>query len=191
MIKKSDSAAGERSVAAEPHSLEFTPPTGGDGHSRRSGLWGLGVAALLAGLALCLFGGGRSARSQVPPLQIIGLAQVRSDNSAKLEVDGPTDLLQTEIIFQPGAETGWHYHPGPVVAMVKSGAVTMIHSNGCTTVYAAGSGFFELKDVIHNVVNQTGSVADLYATFLSPAGTQPLIPASNPGRVCHGEHHDH
>jgi quercetin dioxygenase-like cupin family protein len=99
-------------------------------------------------------------------------------------------VLQTDLIFQPGGTTGWHTHPGPVVVVVKSGALTEIHSDGCMTVHPAGSGFFEQANEVHNVVNQTGGVTEVYATFLSPAGTQPLIPASDPGGVCRNRH-DH
>jgi quercetin dioxygenase-like cupin family protein len=154
-------------------------------HSQRLRLFRLGGAALLAALALAIIGSS-GARGQVPPLQIIPLAQGFSDaNSVDLHVNGPSDALTADLVFQPGAETGWHYHPGPVVVIIKSGALTETHSNGCVTVHPAGSVFFEKADVIHNAANQTGVVTEVYATFLFPAGTQPLIPAANPGGVCH------
>jgi quercetin dioxygenase-like cupin family protein len=153
-------------------------------HFRRRSVWGLGAAALVGGLALGAFGSG-SARGQAPPLQIIGLAEGYSpDNNVILHLKGPTDVLQTDLIFQPGGGTGWHTHPGPVVVVIKTGALTEIHSDGCITVHPAGSVFFEEAGVVHNAVNQTSGVTDVYATFLSPSGTQPLIPAADPGGVC-------
>ena len=146
----------------------------------------LGGAASAVALALGLIGS-YTARGQVSPLQIMALALGSSDENANLHVKGPSDVLQTLLVFQPGAGTGWHTHPGPVVVIVKSGAITETHSNGCVTVHPAGSAFFEMKDEVHNAVNQTGGVAEVYATFLSPAGAQPLIPASDPGGVCHHE----
>jgi hypothetical protein len=71
-----------------------------------------------------------------------------------------------------------------VVVVVKSGAITETHANGCITVHPAGSVFFETAGEVHNATNQTGGVAEVYATFLSPAGAQPLIPVQNPSRVC-------
>jgi quercetin dioxygenase-like cupin family protein len=119
------------------------------------------------------------------PLQINALALGSNDESTvSLHAKGPTDVLQTLLVFQPGGETGWHKHPGPVVVIVKSGALTETHSNGCVTVHPAGSAFFETKGEVHNAANQTGGVTEVYATFLSPAGAQPLIPASDPGGVC-------
>jgi quercetin dioxygenase-like cupin family protein len=190
MMKKSELEA-ERSVAAEPGSIQLARPTGVNERSRRRRIWGIGGTTLSAALALCVFGG-RDARSQVPPLQIIALAPgTNNDKSFNLEGKGPTDVLQTELVFQAGAETGWHYHPGPVVVVIKSGSLTEIEDDGCVIVHPAGSVFFEKKDVVHNAVNETGGVTDVYATFLSPSGAQPLIPAANPGRVCRpGRHND-
>jgi len=145
-------------------------------------------AALLMGIA-----GSRMAHGQTPPLQIIGLAQGFSPTKTpNMRVNGATDALQALLIFQPGGETGWHIHPGPVVVVVKSGALTETHSNGCMTVHLAGSVFFETAGEVHNAANQTGEVTEVYATFLSPAGSQPLIPVSNPGNVCHqgGDHRE-
>jgi quercetin dioxygenase-like cupin family protein len=154
-------------------------------HSRRRSLLKLGGAASVAALALGLIGS-YTARGQVTPLQIMALALGSSnENTTNLHVKGPSDVLQTLLVFQPGAATGWHTHPGPVVVVVKSGALTETHSNGCVTVHPAGSAFFEMKDEVHNAANQTSGVSEVYATFLSPAGAQPLIPASDPGGVCH------
>ena len=140
------------------------------------GLWGLAVSVLVAALAI----------GEVAPLQIIPLAQGSNpDHNVILHVKGPTDVLQTDLIFQPGGTTGWHTHPGPVVVVIKSGALTEIESDGCMVVHPAGSAFFEEANVVHNVVNHTGVVTEVYATFLSPSGAQPLIPASDPGRDCH------
>jgi len=57
-------------------------------------------------------------------------------------------------------------------------------------VHPAGSVFFETAGEVHNASNLTPGVMEVYATFLSPAGTQPLIPQPNPGRVCHKEDRD-
>src|SRR5436190_18756220 len=104
-------------------------------HFRRRSLWGLGAVALAGTLALGVFGS-VNARGQAPPLQIIGLAQGYSpDNNVILHVKGPSDVLQTDLIFQSGAATGWHTHPGPVVVGVNSGDLTEIDSDGCITVH--------------------------------------------------------
>ena len=148
-------------------------------------LFKFGGAASAAALALGLIGS-YAVHGQPSGLQIIPLALGYSpDHNVMLHLQGPTDALQTELVFQPGGETGWHYHPGPVVVVIKSGALTETHSNGCVTVHPQGSVFFEMPNEVHNATNDTPGVTDVYATFLSPAGSQPLIPTANPGGVCH------
>jgi hypothetical protein len=51
------------------------------------------------------------------------------------------------------------------------------------TVHPAGSVFFEKAGEVHNAVNQTSVVTEVYATFLSPAGTQPRGVRSHPTTI--------
>ena len=145
---------------------------------KRAGAVALGALALgLVSLGI--------ARGQTSGLQIIALAQgFSAENNLNLHVKGPSDVLQSLLVFQPGGDTGWHTHPGPVVVVVKTGALTEYHSNGCVTVHPAGSVFFETQGEVHRAVNQTGGEAQAYVTFISPTGNPPLIPASDPGGVC-------
>src|SRR5579872_5639386 len=141
MTTKSDAVTTVQPVSAEHHDIELEMPTA-TGRRARPRLWGLGVVALVATLAF----------AQVSPLQIIPLAQgYNPDHNVILHLKGATDVLEAELIFQPGASTGWHIHPGPVIVVVKSGALTEIHRNGCMTVHHAGTGFFESPDEVHNV----------------------------------------
>lgn len=141
------------------------------------------AAALVLGLT-----GLSDALGQVAPLQILPQATGHSDDKhINMHVNGPSDTLEALLVFQPGAETGWHIHPGPVVVVVKSGALTETHSNGCTTVHPTGSVFFESAGEVHNATNRTNGVAEVFATFISPAGAQPLISVQDPGGVCRGE----
>ena len=66
------------------------------------------------------------------------------------------------------------------MVVVKTGVLTEYHSDGSVTVHPAGSVFFENKDEVHRAVNETATVVEAYATFISPAGMQPLIPAPAP-----------
>jgi len=174
MITKNDDATPGQSVPVEDDNLQLAAPEAGTRRVQPV-LWRLGAVALVAVVAF----------SQVSPLQIIPLAQGSSpEHNVILHMKGATDVLQTDLIFQAGATTGWHIHPGPVVVVVKTGELTEIHSDGCSTVHGTGSAFFENPGEVHNVVNQTTGVTEVYATFLSPAGSQPLIPVADPGNVC-------
>ena len=35
-----------------------------------------------------------------------------------------TDIAVTNIAVAPGGHSGWHYHPGPVLVVVKTGTIT-------------------------------------------------------------------
>ena len=114
-----------------------------DEHSRRQSALRLGAAASVA-LVLGVLALGSARAQDVPPLQITALAQGSSaKRTPNMRVIGPNDVLQALLVFQPGGQTGWHIHPGPVVVVVKSGAITETHANGCITVHPAGSVFFE------------------------------------------------
>jgi quercetin dioxygenase-like cupin family protein len=113
---------------------------------------------------------------------------ILDDVEVEMHIKGPSDVLQSLLVFQPGGDTGWHTHPGPVVVVVKSGALTEFENNGCVTVHPTGSVFFESANVVHRAVNQTGSVSEVYATFISPTGMAPLIPANDPGGTCRHGH---
>ncbi len=140
---------------------------------------------MVGALAALTMNSGDPAQGQVSPLQIIPLAQGSSaDRQVDLKVRGPNEALQTLIVFQPGADTGWHSHPGPVVVVVKTGTVTEQNSDGCFVTHPAGTVFFEQKGEVHRAFNNGGTVSEVYATFLMPSGSQPLIPAADPGAVC-------
>jgi len=173
MTTKTEPAPIGQSDLAELYNLQLAAPRPTRRRTRRI-LLGFALAGVIAGLAF----------SQAP-LQFMPLADGYSpEHNVNLHLKGQTDVLTADLIFQPGGTTGWHYHPGPVIVTIKSGALTEIGSNGCMTVHPANTAFFEEADVVHNVVNNTGGVTEVYATFLSPTGTQPLIPAADPGGTC-------
>ena len=122
---------------------------------------------------------------QTPPLQVIPIAAGSApDADIKIKAKGPTEVAVVAFVFQPGGDTGWHTHPGPVVVVVKTGALTEYHDDGCQIVHPAGSFFFEPDGIVHRAVNQTGIVTEVYATFIAPPASQLLLPAADPGGVC-------
>ena len=158
MITKETYAAAAQPAPAEQNNIQLTRFSAVG--SRRRRLLKIGGPAIAAAIAFGIFGRAQL-RGQVDPLQIIGLAQGYSPkNNVTMHVKGPSDVLQTNLVFQPGAGVGWHMHPGPVVVVVKSGALTEVHSSGCTTVHPSGSVFFEEAGVVHNAINQTGGVTE-------------------------------
>ncbi|HLK47964.1 MAG TPA: cupin domain-containing protein [Bryobacteraceae bacterium] len=145
--------------------------------------YGIGLALTVVAAAGLITA--RTALADPTGLNIVPLAQgFSTQQEIHIQAHGPNDVLQAQLVFQPGGDTGWHTHPGPVVVVVKSGALTEIHKNGCVSVHPAGSVFFESAGEVHRAINQTGAVSEVYATFISPAGAPPLQPAGDPGGTC-------
>jgi quercetin dioxygenase-like cupin family protein len=148
----------------------------------KRGLCGAIALAVVAGIAQISI---QPAAADPTGLEIVPLAQgFSTENHIRLQARGPNDVLQARLVFQAGGDTGWHIHPGPVVVVVKSGALTEYHSDGSITVHPQGSVFFESAGEVHRAVNQTGAVTEVYATFISPAGSPPLQPVPDPTTGC-------
>lgn len=153
------------------------------GRLKRYGI-GVAAAAVVAGALVST----RTLLADPTGLDIIPLAQgFSTEREIEMHAKGPNDILQAKLVFQPSGDTGWHTHPGPVIVVVKSGALTEIHRNGCVSVHPAGSVFFETAGEVHRAINQTGGVTEVYVTFISPSGAPPLQPAGDPGGTCRSQ----
>ena len=97
----------------------------------------------------------------------------------KIHVDGikvaskhAVSFTVAHLTFAPGGTTGWHVHPGPVLVIVKAGAVTKYSADDCTAqTYTAGQAFVENGPTDENMVRNNGSVpAETIVTFITPPG---------------------
>ncbi len=101
-----------------------------------------------------------------------------------VEVTDPSDVVVAKVTLQPGGSLGWHTHPGPAIASVAAGELTIINATDCVTRrYAAGKAFIDLgQGHVHIGFNATAAQTVVYVTFLDvPAGQSPLIAANDPG----------
>jgi quercetin dioxygenase-like cupin family protein len=101
-----------------------------------------------------------------------------------VNVNDPSDAIMARISIQSNGALPWHTHPGPAIAMVVSGALTVVDGEGCAVdVYGAGSAFVDPGNGhVHTAFNATGAETVVYVTYLDvPLGQSPLITASNPG----------
>ena len=114
----------------------------------------VGGVALMAGMAMM------SAAQATPPSGVVGTPLVRSsftdDVSAKFTVSygnstivsnakDASQVVHQSFTFDPGGQTGWHSHWGPVVVTVMSGTLTYYDGSGpCIgRHYPAGTSFLE------------------------------------------------
>ncbi len=95
----------------------------------------------------------------------------------KFQTKDPTDVRVQKIVFAAGGYSGWHHHPGVVIATVASGAVTFTRSDCTSTTYGpglpAGAVFVESSDDPGQASSADG--ATLYATFIAPHANPPIF----------------
>src|SRR5215216_3187299 len=107
--------------------------------ARRGAFVTLSVAAVLTvlcGAALA------TPSSNIVSATVVARASFVDPVDAKFKVEGDheeviqaRELLETvlqQIVIGPGGSTGWHSHPGPVVVLIKSGALTFYSSEDPT-----------------------------------------------------------
>jgi quercetin dioxygenase-like cupin family protein len=110
--------------------------------------------------------------------------------AGRQEVIKASDLLETviqQIIIGPGGSTGWHTHPGPAVALITSGELTLYSSEDptCTPrTYLAGQAFIDPgQGHVHLARNLSLSEnVEVWVTYFDvPPGGSPRLDAADPG----------
>jgi quercetin dioxygenase-like cupin family protein len=128
------------------------------------------------------------ATSTLDPLHISaqagppGLAKARAAKGSRadhewqlwLMTHGLTDAYVVDNKFAPGADTGWHSHPGPSIVFVVAGTMTNYSTDapGCTPeVYPTGSSFVDPGGNDSHLLRNEGSVdAETIAFQMIPNG---------------------
>ncbi|HEY6874308.1 MAG TPA: cupin domain-containing protein [Geobacteraceae bacterium] len=77
----------------------------------------------------------------------------------------------------PGAETGWHKHPGPVFAYVMSGKLSVEIEGGKQLSFEAGDAIIEVINTMHNGKNSGNVPVKLVVFYLGSEGTPNVIKA--------------
>lgn len=72
--------------------------------------------------------------------------------------------------WEPGAETGRHMHPGPVVFVMLDGELEETLADGTKRTLEAGQAFWKRPRQEHNVRNVGRRPARALAVHLDPAG---------------------
>jgi quercetin dioxygenase-like cupin family protein len=148
------------------------------------------VAAALGGAAFATPGSGvlsapvvaRAAFAEPVDMKFkVGLAP-----ADVLRVDDAKDTVMQQITIAPGGTTGWHSHPGPVVVLITSGAMSFYDSEdpSCTAkTYTVGTAFIDSgQGHVHIARNEGSDNLVLWATYFDVPPGQPFrIDVPNPG----------
>ena len=91
------------------------------------------------------------------------------------------------IVLAPDGQTGWHSHPGPAVALVTAGALTLYSGDDptCTgRTISAGQAFVDSgQGHVHLARNQTSVPTEVWVTYFDvpPPGIDVRLDAPDPG----------
>jgi quercetin dioxygenase-like cupin family protein len=95
----------------------------------------------------------------------------------KFQTKDQTDVAVQTVTVGPGGNSGWHYHPGFLVAVMESGSLTL--QVGCTvSAYSVGQSFYETGTT--PTIARSASGAVVRVTYVVPKGfpTRIDVPAS-------------
>ena len=109
---------------------------------------------------------------------------VDSGWKAILKITGSSDIFVNSNTAIPGANGGWHSHPGLSIVSVTQGAVWHYPAEdpNCTpTIITAGHGFVEPGNHIHLLRNEGTVDAKWTTTAIRPAGSPARIDQPAPG----------
>ena len=102
----------------------------------------------------------------------------------KTKVKGDSDVYVVQNTFPPGADTGWHTHPGPSLVTVTAGTITVYEADApnCTPkIYNTGDSFTDLGcGDVHLVRNEGTVCAVVVAVQIVPHGQLRRIDADQP-----------
>ena len=104
----------------------------------------------------------------------------------KAEAEPALDIASQLITFEPGGQSGWHTHPGPVFIAVIEGTMTFYEGDDpdCEPlVLHAGQGFVDGQTDRHAHLarNETGLPAKNLVTYFAPPDAPLRNDAPNPG----------
>jgi quercetin dioxygenase-like cupin family protein len=100
-----------------------------------------------------------------------------NSDRVKFQTKDANDLRVQKVIFAAGAFSGWHHHPGLVLAAVESGSVTVWDDECNRETYGPGlpngAVFVEGGDEPMQVTSTGGATE--YVTLVAPDHNPPLF----------------
>jgi hypothetical protein len=108
------------------------------------------------------------------------------DEREIIHIPAAADTVMQKIVLGPGGHTGWHSHPGPAIALVKGGELTLYSSEDptCTgRTFGVGQAFVDSgQGHVHIARNLTNQNTEVWVTYLDvPKGGGVRIDALDPG----------
>jgi hypothetical protein len=144
------------------------------------------VGAVLATPGSGVLSGTIMARAGFPEIVDFKI-KVQDGRQEVIHVPRAQETVVQQVVLAPGGHTGWHSHPGPAIAIVKSGALTLYSGDDSSCVgrtYSAGQAFVDSgQGHVHMARNlSTTDNAEVWVTYLDvPPGGSVRVDEPNPG----------
>jgi hypothetical protein len=113
--------------------------------------------------------------------------KIQEGHQEVIHAPNAQDTVMQQIVLAPGGHTGWHSHPGPAIALIKSGSLTLYSGDDATCsgrTYSAGQAFVDHgQGHVHIGRNlSTTDNTEVWVTYLDvPPGASVRIDQPNPG----------
>lgn len=119
-----------------------------------------------------------------PDNQTLKVMRKTGDWDIDIKSKPSVDVAVQSIVFQPGAQSGWHSHPGPVFIIVKDGTMTFYQSDDptCTPIVrTAGQGYLDLGEHPHIARNESSMPSTNTVVYFTPQAAALKIDQPAPG----------
>lgn len=138
------------------------------------------LSVLLCGAAVAMVPA--AGASATPGSGVSGtvLGKGTSNDTIDVQNVGRTDIVVRHIVIEPGGYTGWHYHPGELIAVVHKGTLTRTLEDCSVQVSSPGQALVEAAGDRHEHLgrNLGAEPVELYVTYVIPAGAPLSIDAA-------------
>lgn len=149
------------------------------------------VSAVLTGVVLATPGSGIVSAAIVARAGFADSVDIKfkiqGEEQEVVHVKNAQETVMQQIVIGPGGHTGWHSHPGPAVALVKSGELTLYSADDPTCsgrTYSAGQAFIDTGQGHVHIARNLSLVenTEVWVTYFDvPPGQSPRIDAPDPG----------
>ena len=99
---------------------------------------------------------------------------------------GAGEAVAQRITIAPGGTTGWHSHPGPAIAVITAGTLTLYDGMDASCqgrAYGVAQGFVDPgRGHVHIARNEGTTPVEVMVTYLEvPTDGSPRVDAADPG----------
>jgi len=135
---------------------------------------------ILAAISAVALGASIVLGATIAPLATLSDSVHVNRDGIKFQTKGPTDYAISTLTFAPGANSGWHHHPGIIWVLVEQGQVTISDAACQTTTYRAGQVFLEGGNEPMLASNEGSTNAVVYNMQVVPHGAPFKVPDDPP-----------